>query len=451
MGADDAPLTSGPEGDERAGARKLAAVADEARAREPEDAGRAARPVEALDHTDGDPVAEARPRQELQEPEGAEADQRREDRTAHECRCRLRPYAQILAWGLVTRILVFATAALVVRLDRPEGVLHPPLVARPFGLLTTWDGRWYRIVAERGYLLVPGRQSDPAFFPLLPILLSTLHALGLSLAWAGLVLSNLAFLAGLIVFYELGRLLLPEADARRAACYVALFPVGFVFSMIYPEALAFTALALACLLAARGRWLLSALAIAAATLTRPEGVFAALPIALLAARAWPALRLSERSRAVAAVLAGPAALAAYPLYLWWSIGDPRAWQQAERDWGRTFRFDGWVRALQHLSTHPQADNLALVGAVFCGVYLVALVVAWRAGIPFAWIAFGALLVVLPPFSGSFTADGRFGLLALPAYWGLARLGRSRLVDWAIRLVSPALLAAGVVSLVFWFP
>jgi len=448
MGADDARLTSRPEGDERAGARELPAIADEARAREPEDAARAASAVEPLDHADGDPVAEARPREELQEPERAEADQGREDGARRD---RLRSYAQILAWGLGTRILVFATAALVVGLDRPEGVLRAPLAARPFSLLTAWDGRWYRIVAERGYLLVPGRQSDPAFFPLLPILLSALHALGLSLAWAGLVVSNLAFLAGLVVFYELGRVLLPEADARRAACYVALFPVGFVFSMIYPEALAFTALALACLLAARGRWLLSALAIAAATLTRPEGVFAALPIALLAARAWPALRLSERSRAVAAVLAGPAALAAYPLYLWWSIGDPRAWQQAERDWGRAFRLDGWVRAVQHVSTHTQADNLALVGAVFCGLYLVALAVAWRAGVPFAWIAFGALLVVVPPFSGSFAADARFGLLALPAYWGLARLGRSRVVDYSIRLVSPPLLAAGVVSLVFWFP
>ena len=348
-------------------------------------------------------------------------------------------------------MLVFATAALVVRLDRPEGILHPPLAARPFGLLTAWDGRWYRIVAERGYLLVPGRQSDPAFFPLLPICLAALHALGLSLAWAGLVLSNVVFLAGLLLFYELGRLLLPEADARRAACYVALFPVGFVFSMIYPEALAFTALALACLLAVRGRWLPAALAVAAATLARPEGVFVALPIALLVVRAWPALRLAERSRAVAAVLAGPAALASYPLYLWWSIGDPGAWQRAERDWGRTFRVDGWVSAVRHLSTHPQNDNLALAGALFCGLYLVALAVAWRAGIPAAWIAFGALLVVVPPFSGSFAADARFGLLALPAYWGLARLGRSRVADYAIRLVSPPLLVAGVVSLVFWFP
>jgi hypothetical protein len=451
MGADDTRLTPGAEGDERPGSRELPAVADEARAREPQDAARAARPVEPLDDFDGDPVADARAREEPEETEGAGPDHGREHRAGGERRERARPYAQILAWGLATRVLVFATAALVVALDRPEGILRPPLAGRPFSLLTSWDGRWYQIVADRGYLLVPGRQSDPAFFPLLPICLSVLHELGLSLAWAGLVLSNLVFLAGLLVFYELGRLLLPEADARRAACYVALFPVGFVFSMIYPEALAFTALALACLLAVRGRWLLSALAVAAATLARPEGVFVALPIALLAARAWPALRFSERSRAVAAVLAGPAALASYPLYLWWSIGDPRAWQQAERDWGRAFRLDGWAHALRNLSLHPQFNNLALVGAVFCALYLVALALAWRAGIPAAWIVFGALLVVVPPFSGSFAADARFGLLALPAYWGLARVGRSRVADYAIRLVGPPLLAAGVVSLVFWFP
>ena len=103
------------------------------------------------------------------------------------------------------------------------------------------------------------------------------------------------------------------------------------------------------------------------------------------------------------------------------------------------------------SSYPGIVATLDVGAVFCGLYLVALAVAWRAGVPFAWIAFGALLVVVPPFSGSFAADARFGLLALPAYWGLARLGRSRVVDYSIRLVSPPLLAAGVVSLVFWFP
>jgi hypothetical protein len=52
---------------------------------------------------------------------------------------------------------------------------------------------WYRIVASRGYLLIPGRQSDPAFFPLFPVLERGLHSLGIPLALAGILLSNLGF------------------------------------------------------------------------------------------------------------------------------------------------------------------------------------------------------------------------------------------------------------------
>ena len=93
----------------------------------------------------------------------------------------------------------------------------------------------------------------------------------------------------------------------------------------------------------------------------------------------------------------------------------------------------------------------LAGAILAGVYLAALVFAWRLDVPLAWLVFGAGLVLLPPFSGTFAADSRFGLLALPVYWGLARLGRSRAVDVSLRFVAVPLLAAGVASIPYWFP
>jgi hypothetical protein len=61
------------------------------------------------------------------------------------------------------------------------------------------------------------------------------------------------------------------------------------------------------------------------------------------------------------------------------------------------------------------------------------------------------MVLLPLASGSFTSDGRFGLLALPVFWGLAALGER---PWANRIIVGAsclLLAAGVFSLPLRFP
>src|SRR5437588_710291 len=78
-----------------------------------------------------------------------------------------------------------------------------------------------------------------------------------------------------------------QTTARRAAVYAALFPVGYVFSMVYPEALVLAAIAIAGVLASRGRWGGAAVAAALAALTRPEALLLVLPLAFLAARQWP--------------------------------------------------------------------------------------------------------------------------------------------------------------------
>src|SRR6185437_5416351 len=92
--------------------------------------------------------------------------------------------------------------------------------------LDRWDGKWYRMVARGGYLLVPGRQSDPAFFPLYPILLRGVHAAGVGWGVAGPLLSNVALLVGLGLFHELTREIFSEQLARRSTTYLAVFPLG---------------------------------------------------------------------------------------------------------------------------------------------------------------------------------------------------------------------------------
>src|SRR5207237_1206701 len=86
-----------------------------------------------------------------------------------------------------------------------------------------WDGIWYRLIADHGYLLVAGRQSDPAFFPLYPLLLKVAAATGLPLGVAGIVLSNLLFLAALLVFDVFGRDVVGPSVARRATILLAVF------------------------------------------------------------------------------------------------------------------------------------------------------------------------------------------------------------------------------------
>lgn len=357
---------------------------------------------------------------------------------------RVRARSWIVGWWALSRALVLVVAGLVHFLG-PAGFTRTD--AHLLGPLGAWDGRWYRIVAAHGYLLEPGRQSDPAFFPLFPLLLRGLHAIGVGYLTAGLAISNLAFLGALFAFERLTRRLFDARFARRATVYLALFPIGYVYSMSYPESLVLLAISLAALAALNDRWLMAAALLAAGALARPEALFVALPLLPLALRA-PS---RGRGAAIGAILAPLAALASFALYLGLRLHDPLAWTHAERAWGRHFTPLGPLRAVQDLPRAFAGHPWIARDVVFFLVYLGLLAAARHAGAPRMWIAAAAAIVIIPTFSGSFTSVARFGLLAPALFWGLAALGTSARKDILIRVASITLLVAGVATIPLVFP
>jgi hypothetical protein len=363
---------------------------------------------------------------------------------------RLGALAWIAGWWVVGRGVIVA-ATLVVHRFGPSGWIRHVQHAHVLGTLEAWDGRWYRLVASSGYLLVPGRQSDPAFFPLYPVLMRGVHALGAGYATSGLILSNVGFLVALVAFYALTHALLGDSMARRATAYLAVFPFGYTFSMIYPESIVLALIAFAALTAMRGRWGWAAACAAAAALARPEGLFVAFPLVALAWQQRETLSRAERGLALGAVLAPLAAIGSFSLYLGHVLGDPLAWSQAQRAWGREFRPLGAVHAIEHLGTAFSRDAWVVRDVVAVVLYLILLTVAARAGVTWPWLLSGLAIVVLPVFSGSFDSVSRFGLLAPALFWGLAALGRDPRLNRLILTVSLPLLAAAIVTLPFRFP
>ena len=313
------------------------------------------------------------------------------------------------------------------------------------------DGSWYREVARSGYLVVAGRWSDTAFFPFYPILLRAVHALGVGWDVVGPLVSNLALLFGLGLFYLLTRELFDADLARRAATYLAIFPLGYVFSMTYPESVVLVLVAAAPLAALRRRWWLAAICAAAATLARPEGIFIALPLAGIAWKQRRSLTNVQGGAALAAVLAPFAALASFSFYLGTIVHDPLAWSHAQSAWGRQFRISGAVQAFAHLpAALTQNPWLARDLACFF-LYLGLLYAASRLGTPITWLAAAAAVVVLPVFTGTFQSLSRFGLLAPPLFWGLASLGKNPTANRALQAGSLLLLIVGTISVAYAFP
>lgn len=362
----------------------------------------------------------------------------------------LRARAWIAGWWLGSRALVFAVA-LVVGAVGPRGYVGSFERAHAFGLLNSWDGLWYRRVAEHGYLLLPERQSDPAFFPLFPALLRGVHALGLGYTAAGLIVANLMLLVALCAFHALTAELLGEAAARRATVYVSIFPLGYVFSMGYPESLVLALMVLAGLSALHGRWGRAGVLAAAAALARPGGAFVALPLLAVAWHRRRRMSQLEGGLALGSVLAPVAALASFPLYLAYVLHNPFAWSEAETRWGRHFSPLGFVDAFRNLPTAFSHSAWVARDLGALAAYLLLIALARRYGAPRAWQLAGLAIVALPAFSGSFNSIARFGLLAPPVFWGLAWLGASPRADRAIRVVSVALLVAATATIPFAFP
>jgi hypothetical protein len=104
-----------------------------------------------------------------------------------------------------------------------------------------------------------------------------------------------------------------------------------------------------------------------------------------------------------------------------------------------------MRAFRQLVERGQSPWLWR-DAAFCVIYLVLIAVARRAGVGWPWLVAGAAVVLLPLASGTFMSDARFGVLALPAYWGLGLLARRRIVRLPLLIVSAGLLVAGTMTI-----
>jgi hypothetical protein len=67
-------------------------------------------------------------------------------------------------------------------------------------------------------------------------------------------------------------------------------------------------------------------------------------------------------------------------------------------------------------------------------------------VPWYWIAFGVLTLVVSPPTGTFLAMGRYALFCLPAYWALAMLARNWAVERTYLILAPGLFALSVLLL-----
>jgi hypothetical protein len=179
-----------------------------------------------------------------------------------------------------------------------------------FGTFAQWDAGWFVRIARHGY----DTEQSAAFFPLYPLVVRGLAAVLGSAVAAGVVVSLASAAGAAALLQRLSR-------SRDAVVLLALYPVAYVFTSIYSDAL-FLLLVLAAFDAAvRGGSLAAGVFGGLAVATRLLGLALLPALAVLLWRRGP--------RALAPLLLLPAALAAYMVYLHEHFGDALAFAHAE--------------------------------------------------------------------------------------------------------------------------
>ena len=159
------------------------------------------------------------------------------------------------------------------------------------GVWQRWDACWYSKIATFGY---EPQELSVNFWPAFPVAMGILADLmGGAVAFAGLVVSGVAYIAAMIGLRRLVERDVDEPVARWTVLFISVFPTAFFMFAPFTESL-FLALAVWTIIGARERrWLLAAIAGALAALTRIQGLFLALPVGwevLAAAGCWPGAR-----------------------------------------------------------------------------------------------------------------------------------------------------------------
>jgi len=312
-----------------------------------------------------------------------------------------------------------------------------------------WDAGWYLQIANpaTGYVYDDKggaeAQQNIVFWPAYPLAVRIVALLlgnskG-SFLLAGTVVSLAAFVCALIYVFLLARDWLSDEQASLALWLLAAYPFALFYGAIYTESLFLAGAAGAFYHLTRQQLGRAALWGVVVGMTRANGCFLSVPLALIALSSWlpSGLRHDKKTVDGAASLT-PAVVprllvagmpcvgtALYSAFVWWLTGNPFAWVVGHAAWGR--RYTGLTslvtdrytfiadQGLYNYVSHLPLDLLNGLGVIF--VLATAWPVARRLGL--AYSVFLLINILVPIADGGLLSAGRFSSVLFPAFIWLA--------------------------------
>jgi hypothetical protein len=322
----------------------------------------------------------------------------------------LTPLTVFIIWRVVIEIVGQVAFSMTSNFISPwVNNPNPPLWAR-------WDSGWYDSIIRYGYnLRESGKMSNVTFFPLYTLLWKVVDFFTPLKGFASALLaSNILTLFSFSIFYRWVSEKWDKGVALKSLIALAVFPTSFFLISAYSESTLLFLVVSILLFSSRRRWILAAIMAGLASAARPTGILL-----------WPLLfglwwfdnpdKPKSRREFLALLFLPPLGLILFSVYLYFQVGNPFAWFQAQSSAGREI-----ISPINLLWAYTKniftngdywLQHLAEMAALF---FVVVLLPKLKKIHPV--YVFYAILNLLPSlFSNTLTSIQRFVLIIAPLF------------------------------------
>jgi len=314
----------------------------------------------------------------------------------------------------------------------------------PIPLHSKWDSVYYTDIAQNGYHLISGDTlSNVVFFPLYPLLIRTVSPIaGSGYIFAGWVVSMLALIGAVVVFYKLLKEFHPKIDSLLPIFYLLIFPTAFFLTSVYTESLFLFLSLLTFYYALKKDFKLAGIFGLLTSLTRITGILLFIPVFWEFYKKHGVRKIFSFSFLTTLLI--PLGTFLFFLYHYFRFGDFLLFFKVESAWGRSFQ----LNTSQFLFfSHPSLVNFLLdVGfSIFalCATYL-----AFKK----KWTSYGLYMLAtigVALSTGTFMSIGRYILVLFPIYIVLASI-KNAYFEKIYTMGSLLLFAMNIILFVNWY-
>ena len=284
----------------------------------------------------------------------------------------------------------------------------------PVWTFANFDGVHYIRIAQDCY----EQEFTQAFFPLYPILIKLFSYITFgNFLLSSLVISNVSFLAGLILFYRMINDIYDHKIAMWSVTFLLAFPTSFYFGSAYSESLFFLLVISYFYLIYKKRIILASLLGAFASAARIIGVFLVFSIK-------PRFKIPN----ILPFLVIPTGILSYMLYLTLVFKNPFYFISAQQVFGQERSVQGIVLLPQvvwrYIKIIVTAQGVPLLNSIFelsSTILVLTLLFFAYKKVKGEWLIFSLAAVLIPTLSGTLASMPRYILVAFPMYIILAQI------------------------------